>query len=270
MFYSICSTCDQDKFNIYENEEALLTRMSEDLINSMALQIYLNELFNSRFRSFKNTLDHSKLTDDELITAFYDNIAKIEETTVEVDIKDFQEKLNSSKRNIENGYKNYKVIYYKILDYTVPVAAQVSIPISHNINYIKLQNVSIKNPKLLQDLLVCIFPLKSKSVIVVFYEIGNNLIKQYAKQFKKLSEEEKLKEIFYLLIRYKSSNYFFSPLIKDILINEDIRRIFSIEDTAIKMDNWMLEISNFENQSWKKNMPSILSEEYSIQNLKNI
>ena len=270
VFYSICSTCDQDKFNIYENEEALLTRMSEDLINSMALKIYLNELFNSRFRSFKNTLDHSKLTDDELITAFYDNIAKIEETTVEVDIKDFQEKLNSSKRNIENGYKNYKVIYYKILDYTVPVAAQVSIPISHNINYIKLQNVSIKNPKLLQDLLVCIFPLKSKSVIVVFYEIGNNLIKQYAKQFKKLSEEEKLKEIFYLLIRYKSSNYFFSPLIKDILINEDIRRIFSIEDTAIKMDNWMLEISNFENQSWKKNMPSILTEEYSIQNLKNI
>lgn len=269
MFYSICSICDQDKFNIYENEEALLTRMEWDLINAMALKIYLNELFNSRFRSFKNTLDHSQLTDDELITAFYDNIAKVEETTVEVDIKDFQEKLNSAKRNIENGYKNYKIIYNRILDYTVPVAAQVSIPVSHNIDYKKLQDVSIRNPKIIQDLLVCVFPLKSKSVIVVFYEIGNDLIKQYAKQFKKLSEEEKLKEIFYLLIRYKPSNYFFSPLIKDILINENIRKIFGIEDTAIKIDNNMLEISDFENPSWKQDMPSILSKEYSIQNLEN-
>ena len=81
--------------------------------------------------------------------------------------------------------------------------------------------------------------------------------------------KEKLKEIFYLLIRYKPSNYFFSPLIKDILINENIREIFGIEDTAIKIGNNMLEISDFENPSWKQDMPSILSEEYSIQNLEN-
>lgn len=70
----------------------------------------------------------------------------------------------------------------------------MSIPVSHNIDYTKLQDVSIRNPKIIQDLLVCVLPLKSKSVIVVFYEIGNDLIKQYAKQFKKLSEE-KIKNI---------------------------------------------------------------------------
>lgn len=70
------------------------------------------------------------------------------------------------------------------------------------------------------------------------------------------SYQRKKLKIFYLLIRYKPSNYFFSPLIKDILIN--IREIFGIEDTAIKIGNNMLEISDFENPSWKQDMPSIL------------
>ena len=62
----------------------------------------------------------------------------------------------------------------------------------------------------------------------------------------------------------------------NVKVNEQIyqvdleKDVATPQDAAIKMDNWMLEISNFENQSWKKNMPSILSEEYSIQNLKNI
>ena len=71
-------------------------------------------------------------------------------------------------------------------------------------------------------------------------------MKKYAKQFKKLSEEEKLREIFYLLIRYKASNYFFSPLIKDVLVDENIRGVYSIEDTAFKYRNSIMDLAIFE------------------------
>lgn len=67
VFYSICSKCDQEKFSIYESEEALLNMPPKDLVDSLALKIYLNELFNTRFRSFKNKLNHSSLTEDEPI-----------------------------------------------------------------------------------------------------------------------------------------------------------------------------------------------------------
>lgn len=267
VFYSICSKCDQEKFNIYESEKALLTMKPEEIVDSLALKIYLNELFNSRLRSFKNTLNHSELTDDQIIVSFFDSIGNTEEPTVEVDIRDFQENLDFAKRSFENGYGNYKIIFNNILDYTVPIAAQVSIPISHNVDFTKLQNVNVLNHKTLEDLLICIFPLKKKSVITVFYKTGDRLMKKYAKQFQKLSEEEKLREIFYLLIRYKASNYFFSPLIKDVLMDENIRGVCSIEDTAVKMGNFTMNLADFENQNWKQNLPSILSEEYSVQQL---
>lgn len=167
VFYSICSKCNQEKFKIYESEKALLTMKPEEIVDSLALKIYLNELFNSRLRSFKNTLNHSELTDDQIIVSFLDSIGNTEEPTVEVDIRDFQENLDFAKRSFENGYGNYKIIYHNILDYTVPIAAQVSIPISHNVDFTKLQNVNVLNHKTLEDLLICIFPLKNKSVISV-------------------------------------------------------------------------------------------------------
>lgn len=267
VFYSICSKCDQEKFSIYESEEALLNKRPEEIMNSLALKIYLNELFNSRLRNFKNTIDHSQLTDEQMISSFFSSVGRIEEPTVKLDIRDFQDDLNFAKRSYENGYRNYKIIYHRILDYTVPIAAQTSIPISRNVDFTSLQDVNALNYKILEDLLICIFPLKEKSVIIVFYKIGDQLMKKYAKQFKKLSEEEKLREIFYLLIRYKASNYFFSPLIKEVLADENIRGVYSIEDTAFKYRNSIMDFAIFEDLSWKQKMPCILSEEYSIQNL---
>ena len=75
VFYSICSTCDQ-KFNVYESEDALLNKNPEELEDSLALKIYLNELFNSELRNFKNTIDYSNLTEDEIISNYYINMGK--------------------------------------------------------------------------------------------------------------------------------------------------------------------------------------------------
>lgn len=267
VFYSICSQCDQEKFSIYESEDSLLHRSAKDIVDSLALKIYLNELFNSRFMAFKSTLDYSDLTENQIVSSYFDSIGKMKEPTIDVDIRDFQEDLMFAQNSFENGYSNYRIIYNKILDYTVPIAAQASIPISQNVDFTKLQNVTMLNHRKIEDLLVCIFPLKNKSVIIVFYKIGDQLMKKYSKQFMKLKDKEKLREIFYLLIRYKAANYFFSPLVKDILCNENIRGVCSIEDTTIKMGKEEISLADFEDQNWKNNLPLLLGEEYSLQNL---
>lgn len=265
VFYSICSKCDQEKFSIYESEEALLKLPPKELVDSLALKVYLNELFNSRLRNFKATINHSELTDDQLISEFFSSVGKIEQSAIAADIQDFKEDLDFAKTSFEKGYSNYRIIYNSILDYTVPIAAQVAIPISKNVDYSKLQTVNVSNKKRLEDILVCIFPLKEKSVIIVFSRIDNRLIKKYSKQFKKLSNEDKLKEIFYLLIRYKASNFFYSPLLKDILENENIRGVCSIEDTGMVLGDMTIDLADFEDRSWKRNLPSLLAKEYSIQ-----
>lgn len=50
-------------------------------------------------------------------------------------------------------------------------------------------------------------------------------------------------------------------------MDENIRGVCSIEDTAVKMGNFTMNLADFENQNWKQNLPSILSEEYSVQQL---
>ena len=50
-------------------------------------------------------------------------------------------------------------------------------------------------------------------------------------------------------------------------MDENIRGVCSIEDTAVKLGNFIMNLANFEDQNWKQNLPSILSEEYSIQRL---
>lgn len=146
--------------------------------------------------------------------------------------------------------------------------AQVAIPISINVDYSHLQTVNLLNKKRLQDIIVCIFPLKNKSVILAFTRIDNDIIKKYIKQFTKLKDNDKLIEIFYLLLRYKTENYYFSPLIHDILYDDTIREISSIEDTIISFEGITINIADFENRKLKKKLPSLVSEEFSIQNLK--
>lgn len=268
VFYSICSNCDQTIFNIYESEEALLTLSSKELVNVIAIKTYLKELFDCKFKHFKTTLNYSELSEDELLIKYFNNMNSIEKSVISVDLKDFQEDLEYAKRCHQKDYSNYRILHHSILDYTVPVAAQVSIPISKNVDYSKLQDVTLTNKNRLENIIVCIFPLKKKSVIIVFTRIDNKLIKKYNKQFKKLSDEEKLKEIFYLLIRYKLANYYFSPLVKDILTDDAIRSIYSIEDSEIDLGKFSINMSDCEELSWKQNLPSILSEEYSIEKLK--
>lgn len=266
VFYSICSKCDQEKFNVYESENALLNKSPKELVDSLALKIYLNELFNTRLRNFKGTLKHSELTEDQIISSFLDTKSNIEKSAVEMDIKDFQDDLDFAKTSFEKGYCNYRIIYHAVLDYTVPIAAQVAIPVARNVDFTELQVVNIYNKKRLEDLLICIFPLKTKSVIILFTRIDNKLMKKYRKQFNKLSDEDQLKEIFIYLLDIKRP-ITFSPLLKDILSDENIVNVCSIEDTLAVTNIFTFNFADFEDRNWKENLPSILSEKFSIQNL---
>ncbi len=74
-----------------------------------------------------------------------------------------------------------------------------------------------------------------------------------------------------MLIRYRMSGYYFSPKIIEKLDNQNIRSVYSIDDTRVGLggekENFVIDLADFEEPGWKEGLPSLLSEEYSLQNI---
>ena len=120
-------------------------------------------------------------------------------------------------------------------------------------------NYEIKNVHL------CVFPFKSKSIILFFVENGNKRYSSFFKQFKKLSHKEQLKVVNYIIFAY-TEDFFMSPE-----LSEDT--IAKLTKTACKSTE-LVSLNPFTNgidaatehfsYTEMNSIPNILSEEYQI------
>lgn len=173
IFYCICSECDQTLFKNYENEEFLLTKDPKEIIDSIALKTAISDFYISLMKLTKLDIDFSELTDNQIIQNFSKVKNRLNSRIVEFDITDYVNDIKFAFNSCSNKYHNYEIIYHKILNYTVPIAAQLSIPVIYNVDYSELQSI---NDRKIEDLLLAIFPLKEKSVIILYYKKGNKKI----------------------------------------------------------------------------------------------
>lgn len=77
-----------------------MNKKPKELVDSLALKIYLNELFNFELQIFKNTIDYSNLTEEEIISNYF-NMGKTEMPTTEFDVRDFKRDLEYAKISFE-------------------------------------------------------------------------------------------------------------------------------------------------------------------------
>lgn len=74
---------------------------------------------------------------------------------------------------------------------------------------------------------IAIFPLQTKSKILLFKEDGNDRLKLFYKDYKKLSLEEKLYAINYILLLYAEDIAFKPEIIDKIKINEETLKLIN-------------------------------------------
>ena len=87
-----------------------------------------------------------------------------------------------------------------------------------------------------QPLNLCVFPLTEKTVVLLFHHRDDRNMKVFDKAFLKLSDNNKLKYINYLIFRY-TENFAISPIVPEkILDNEKLHELFTIS-----MINYSLE-----------------------------
>lgn len=102
--------------------------------------------------------------------------------------------------DLKDGYYQF---YYEKLDYVVPIAFQGSISLMVDLDGIIVNNIYNKDINYkIQDLHICIFPLKESTVITMFIDFNNKRYRNFYKKFNKLSHDDKLALVNYLIFLY--------------------------------------------------------------------
>jgi len=209
IFKFICHSCDNEFFNDYESEEALLGEISDKMLAEIALK---NGLMNVSKRSQEVKL-YSSLP--ERIIGIDDMI-----DLYSLDLRDFLQEVEVHKREILNNTKGaYQIVFKEILPFVVPIATQVAITLQNDMYGYPVNDVFNPNPKVsMQDLHLVIFPFKKSSLVLAFYHKKDKNYRTLRHQFNSENSKKTKEFLNYLVFAY-TENFFISKTIYEKIQN---------------------------------------------------
>ena len=214
-FHIICNKCDNAIFQQYENPGAYVVPPTDQMLAQIALKNLLlmiskrneeRELYKLLGEQFPN---RKNLTEEKIYIGDYD-------------LRDYHESLKYAKVSLtEKKGKRYHLCYYKKLDYVVPYTAQSSITMICGFENDVINNIYYFDATYrTKDIHVAIFPLEESSVVLLFIEDGEKRYRKFYRQLSKLSEEDQLAAINYIVFSY-TENVFLHPKTHQLLKNND-------------------------------------------------
>ena len=218
-FQNICRSCDSFFFSEYENEKNLVTEPTTKLLAQIALKSDLM-MFN------KYLFDKAVHSDNEFNKRIIGVNLKIEED--ELNVRDVMWLLKRNKKIIEKNLKSgYILVLYKILDYTVPIAFQSSLVLYKSIDDKTIINdVNDYSEKIImKPIYLCVFPLQGKTAIYLFHHRDDRNYIPFDRQFAKLSFDDKLQYINYLIFKCTEHCVFSPEIDKSVLKNTNLKRL---------------------------------------------
>lgn len=263
-FHIICNNCDNNIFKDYENENNLLDFPTNRMLAEISLKNILLEWDKKLFEiELFNKMKQISPNNSEFLDY------KIELSSL--DLNGLKWDYKRTKKIIDNNLKSgYRLIFYKKLDYILPIAFQGHICLYGDLVGNIINDIYDENPNIkMKYINICIFPLKDSSIIYIFYHKDDRNYYKFERQFNKLSLDEKLQLISFIIINY-SEDFYISQNISDELlsnplisnISKNTGEIFSsfLWDIPIKQDEKLKELLKY------KSFPNILDEKYSIKN----
>ncbi len=257
-FNYICRNCDGTFFRDYENEVNLLKKPTDKMLAEIAVKDML--LLMSK-RSIEKELIRIR---QKKFSCFNHVEALI--GLKELDEREFAREVFFHKRIADcNETGGYQVLFWKVLPYVIPIAAQSAIALSLDMEGNIVNDVYNYDPNVrMQYMHLCLFPLKNQSVVLAFYHKRDRLYRGLRHQFNSSSKDKVIKYMNYLLFAY-TENYFISKSVRrEIENNEALQKLsreanglpmmghldsdndFGIGYIPVKMD----EIPNFLDSQW--------------------
>lgn len=271
-FKLICDTCDNESFQDYENPCFYSENPTNKMIAQIALKNYLLMIYKrlverELFTLVGETYPQNKEFADEKV--FIENL----------DLIGYISSLKYAQKAIKKSDdKYYHLYYYKVLDYVVPYAAQSAITLVGDFNDEVINNLYSLSPDYkMRDIHVAVFPLETTSVVMLFIEEGEKRYRNFYKQFQKLSPEDQLSAINYIIFS-NIENVFLNPKVqKDMRENKRFVEICGMT-TEVTAEVTPLTIHNYDcsaeallskaikefSLSKRHEIPNLLSREYAM------
>ena len=262
-FQLICRSCDSTIFQDYENLDNYNSQPNGKKLAEIAMKNYLKVI--------SKRLNELKMPDAALglgITypaQLKDVQDKIKRMDLAEDEKEFERAKRLSKKSVN---EEYCMIYYKELDYVIPIAYQGTIALLGDLECNIINNIYIPDADYrLASLHLCLFPFDNKSVVMMFVDVRDKRYRAFRKQFSKKTELEKLAIINYMLFLY-TEDYFVSKDIEQIITSCDELQKVAAKVSDVLVDNpnknpiekacKEYDLNNF------NMIPNLLSEKYKI------
>ena len=263
-FRQICRACDSKIFSTYENPDIYptLTEPTSKMLAEIAMKNYLKFID-------KRTLEIA-LYEEMLKSVSVDFLGfSMRKRLSEYDLRCYLKSYNKAKKLSQKPQNDgYYLIYYKLLDYVAPIAIQSPIALAsdlegNTVNQI-LNDDKNYSP---HDLHLCVFPLKTKTAIIMFIDDGAKCYRKFYKQFRKLTEEDKLGVINYIIFLY-TEDYF---LAKKLQSSVDMMQFHQVSTLTPNLYSSIPNPPNkyaalneqFNLARWKI-IPNLLSEQYKL------
>lgn len=260
-FQIICNDCDSKVFQDYENPDGYNNLPSDAMLSQIALKNYLQLIWK---RTNENELYRI------LKLQYNSSVAEEKIFWGKIDLDFYSKEYIYAKKSLEKSEKSYYVCFFKHLDYVIPFAAQAAITLigdleDNLINDIYSTNINIKT----SCIHIMALPLKETSVVLAFIKNGDKRYRKFYKQLQKLSLDEQLSTINYMLFS-NSENIFVNPTVAKTLVNDEVFQdicritsdytidIFNSNATPIKQAVKEFSLSK------RTLIPNLLAKEYSL------
>lgn len=261
-FQLICRDCDSKIFCDYENPSNYTKSPTPSMINQIALKNSLKSIS-------KRLIEIEMLNITEAYNGHASGFCQAKNYINDLDLKEYLNSYNKAKNAIaKNHTSDYYVCYHEKLDYVVPIAFQASLALIFDFEGNIINDTFYSNPDYkIQNINICIFPLEKETVIIMFIESGDKRYRKFYKQFNKLSLDDKLLALTFIMFAYSEDMYFSKSIEKDILSSpqlceagcagQDILSLIPVNNPIEKLRKTL----NLDN---RHNIPNLLSEKYKL------
>ena len=265
-FKMICRECDSSLFQDYENPDNYSdTPPSSKMLAQNNTKNYLKFISKRKAELVLSRKSVEKETGDEALSLYLKKKHTVSTPVKTDDLDAYISCFKRAKKCIDKNTSGYYLVYYNLLDHVAPIAIQSPVSLLIDIEG-NVVNDSFSSPTYNPtDIHVCVFPLHDKTAVILFINDGDTRYRKFYKQLRKLSEEDQLGVINYMIFLY-CEDYFLAKELPDRIDLAQFKKVAEITPviwSSTPITDTSLISDQFTLAKWNT-IPNLLSEKHKI------
>lgn len=218
-FKIICRECDSSVFSEYEDPEAYYQKPTDKMLAQIAMKNFLKSI-SKRQQEIQLYRNMEKEFGIHEMMSQMKGIGSI-------DLKEYIDEFKYARKASQSKWNDhYYLSYFESIPYVVPIAIQSNIALVSDLEGGTINDIyNHSSDYVIKGIHLCVFPLHSHSVVMMFCNKNEKRYSNFFKQFNKLSFEEKLKVVNFIIFVYSEDYFFYKEINKEIFGNEGLKEI---------------------------------------------